>query len=82
MKSKGLKYKKYKKGKLYNVYPHTHCPVCKRMVDNSDFGEFCSEDCAGLKQEKKKTKKKRIFYVVGGYILLFGVLIGITFLIN
>ena len=80
---KGTKYHKYRKHKLKDVYEHSHCIVCRRMVPrDGEYEEYCSDECAGVKKEKKQKKRKRYIFIIGGYIILIGVLVGISFLLR
>lgn len=77
----GSKYEKYRKN---DIYPHKHCNVCKKLIpeEENPYGDYCSPECKGIPIEKKKKNKKRIFYLVGGYVIVFGVLIGLTIFFN
>ena len=84
MSQHGKKFQKYKKYKDQDIYPHKHCPVCKKMVpeEGSEFGEYCSPECAGVPKHKKKKNRKRIIFIIVGYVVMFGVLIGLTFILQ
>ena len=77
-------HKKYKKYKIDGVvYPHKHCPVCNKMVqeEGGEFGEHCSAECAGFKKSKKKKSRKKTLFMIGGYAIMIIIFIVITQLI-
>lgn len=81
MSSHGSKYEKYK---LSAIYPHKHCIICNKMIseDDNEFGEYCSMECANIPKEKKKKKWRQRIFLIVGYFVFFGIIIGVTYLLN
>ena len=68
---------KYDKYKDNDVFPHKHCPICSNLTpeEETEFGEYCSAECAGFNKSKKKGKRKRTIFMVGSYVIMIGVFI-------
>ncbi len=81
MSKLGSKYDKYRSSE---IYPHKHCLICKKMIpeEDNEYGEYCSEECAGIPKTKKKKNRKRIIYMVIGYFVVFGAIIGFSQIFN
>lgn len=60
------KYEQYSRESY--VFPHKHCPVCNKMIEETET--YCSEECAGSIKQKGKKQKRQIFIVVGVYAIV------------
>lgn len=69
------KYHRYKE-ETY-VFPHKHCPVCNKMIDEEE--EYCSPECGGYYKKKDKGEKKKIYTFVMIYVVAIVVFIAIAF---
>jgi predicted nucleic acid-binding Zn ribbon protein len=75
---------KYDKYKDNDIFPHKHCPICSNIVpeEDSEFGEYCSLECASKTQVQKKSKRKRWILLGGSYVVVIAVLIVLMILNN
>lgn len=75
---------KYEKYKEESILPHKHCPICNNLTpeEGTEFGEYCSAECAGFNKSKKKGKRKRNIIMISSYVIMVVVFIVLMLLNN
>jgi len=55
------------------IYPHKHCPVCKKMIDEDQ--DFCSAECEGTINKKEKKNKRQMIMTIAMSIVPIVILV-------
>ncbi|RLI62858.1 MAG: DUF2116 family Zn-ribbon domain-containing protein [Promethearchaeia archaeon] len=68
---------KYDKYKNDGIFPHKHCPICFKIIpeEGTEYGEYCSAECAGVKKTEKKSKKRRYIIMFASYGIMIVVFV-------
>ncbi len=51
-----------------DIYPHKHCPVCNKLIEEDE--DYCSEECSMVSNKKEKGSKKKIAFFVVIYVVV------------
>lgn len=70
---------KYQQYKDEYIFPHKHCPICTKMIEEDQ--DFCSPECEAKTKTKDKKQKKQIYIFVGIYAIAIVVFIILAFVL-
>ena len=79
---KSYKFRKYqaKTSEGNTVFLHKHCPVCNRMVPPE--GEYCSDACKALLENKDKGKKKKLYRNIAFFVIAMVLLVVVMIILG